>query len=202
MTIIKAKPTEHKLIRDILTRSFFHEEFCNWAIQADQLDSEIKTKRLQDYFSLQLKHIAEPHNEVYTNLGHTVAALWIPPEQWDLNLFEQLKLLPKLCKIIGIKHLIKVLHVINLVQKQHPNTPHFYLQLIGVDPLTQNQGWARKALSPILNRSDQDQTPCYLETATPSHVGLYRHFGFEVIYHLQDLPYQAPEIWGMWREPK
>ena len=201
MTMIKATRTDHDALVETLMQSFWNEEFCNWAVQAEKLSFQQKHAKLEQFFSIQLKDIAQPYNEVYTNSDRSAAALWIPPNQWDLNLIQQVKLLPQLTKIIGLRQLVKFIHIINLVQKHHPSEAHYYLQLIGVSPDHQGQGLASKVLTPILTKSDQHGIPCYLETATPSNVGLYRHYGFEVIFHLRDLPYDAPEIWGMWRKP-
>lgn len=201
MDIRKATAADHPVLIDTLVQAFFKEEFGNWALQLQHLPHQKKLQRLSLYYALQLQTMAQPFNEVYCNQDQTAVALWIPPHQWDFNLKQQLALLPKLLRIVPPLHLYKVLKVIDLVQQHHPKAAHYYLQLIGVQPTFQGQGWSRKVLQPILQRADQEQLPCYLETATADNVALYRHYGFEVLYHLHDLPYAAPAIWGMWREP-
>jgi ribosomal protein S18 acetylase RimI-like enzyme len=59
--------------------------------------------------------------------------------------------------------------------------PHWYLQMIGVDPAYQGQGFSSRLLRPVLERIDREQMPCYLETNARKNVAIYRRFGFEVL---------------------
>jgi len=59
--------------------------------------------------------------------------------------------------------------------------PHWYLQIIGVDPAHQGQGFSRRLLRPVLERIDRERMPCYLETNAVKNVAIYRRFGFEVV---------------------
>jgi len=59
--------------------------------------------------------------------------------------------------------------------------PHWYLQIIGVDPANQGQGFSSRLLRPVLERIDRERVPCYLETNAEKNVAIYRRFGFEVV---------------------
>ncbi len=59
--------------------------------------------------------------------------------------------------------------------------PHYYLEILGVDPQYQGQGFSSKLLRPVLAHADQQRKHCYLETQSDSNVALYQHFGFEVM---------------------
>jgi len=59
--------------------------------------------------------------------------------------------------------------------------PHYYLEILGVDPQYQGQGYSSKLLRPVLAHADQHRKKCYLETQSERNVCLYQHFGFEVI---------------------
>jgi ribosomal protein S18 acetylase RimI-like enzyme len=59
--------------------------------------------------------------------------------------------------------------------------PHYYLEILGVDPQYQGQGFSSKLLRPVLSHADQHRKTCYLETQSPNNVSLYQHFGFEVM---------------------
>ncbi len=59
--------------------------------------------------------------------------------------------------------------------------PHWYLEIIGVDPVYQGRGFSSRLLTPMLERIDRDQMPCFLETNTEKNVAIYRRFGFEVV---------------------
>jgi ribosomal protein S18 acetylase RimI-like enzyme len=59
--------------------------------------------------------------------------------------------------------------------------PHWYLQIIGVDPAYQGQGFSSRLVRPILERIDREHLPCFLETNTEKNVAIYRRFKFEVV---------------------
>jgi len=59
--------------------------------------------------------------------------------------------------------------------------PHWYLQIIGVDPAYQGQGFSSQLVRPMLERIDREHLPCFLETNTEKKVAIYRRFKFEVV---------------------
>jgi ribosomal protein S18 acetylase RimI-like enzyme len=59
--------------------------------------------------------------------------------------------------------------------------PHWYLQIIGVDPAYHGQGFSSRLLRPVLERIDRERMPCFLETNTDRNVAIYRRFGFDVV---------------------
>jgi ribosomal protein S18 acetylase RimI-like enzyme len=59
--------------------------------------------------------------------------------------------------------------------------PHWYLQIIGVDPAYQGHGFSSRLLRPVLERIDREGMPCFLETNAEINVAIYRRFGFEVL---------------------
>jgi ribosomal protein S18 acetylase RimI-like enzyme len=59
--------------------------------------------------------------------------------------------------------------------------PHWYLQIIGIDPAYQGQGFSSRLLRPVLERIDREGMPCYLDTNADKNVAIYRRFGFEVV---------------------
>jgi len=59
--------------------------------------------------------------------------------------------------------------------------PHWYLQIIGVDPAYQGQGFSSRLVRPMLERIDRERMPCFLETNTDKNVAIYRRFGFGVV---------------------
>ena len=71
-------------------------------------------------------------------------------------------------------------YVDNLHRKLVPY-PHWCLQIIGVDPVYQGQGLSNRLVSPVLERIDREQMPCFVETNSEKNVIIYRRFGFEVI---------------------
>jgi ribosomal protein S18 acetylase RimI-like enzyme len=69
--------------------------------------------------------------------------------------------------------------------KYHPQEPHWYLPLIGVDPAHQGKGFGSALLGHALEICDRDHLPAYLESSNPLNIPLYRRHGFELLDTLQ-----------------
>jgi len=63
-----------------------------------------------------------------------------------------------------------------------PETPHYYLGMIGVLPTEQKKGYATKLLKHIiaLSESDKNSYGICLSTELAENIPLYEHFGFKV----------------------
>ncbi len=81
--------------------------------------------------------------------------------------------------------------------KHHPETPHWYLWTLGVDPRVQGRGVGSALLKHTLAMIDADGADAYLEASNPALIPLYERHGFEVVGMIQvgDAPPLAP----MWR---
>jgi ribosomal protein S18 acetylase RimI-like enzyme len=62
----------------------------------------------------------------------------------------------------------------------HPQEPHWYLPLIGVDPARHRKGFGAALLQDTLRRCDQDHVAAYLESTNPANITLYQRHGFEL----------------------
>ncbi len=71
--------------------------------------------------------------------------------------------------------------IANSFQNQYVNFPHWYLGIIGVDPIYQGKGYGSKLLKMKLAEIDEQNLPCYLHTENERNVKFYEHFGFELI---------------------
>lgn len=123
------------------------------------------------------------------------AALWRPPGQWALPTTSLIANLPRLAATFTTA-LPRTLGLMGAMDHQHDRRPHWYLQFIGVAPAAQGQGIGGALLRAGLTRAEGQ--PCYLETATPSNVGLYQAHGFAVRNEWQHG--SAPNFWSMWHQ--
>ena len=78
---------------------------------------------------------------------------------------------------------------------------YWYLQMLGVDPQYQGQGFSSRLLKPMLARADRERLPCFLETQLEKNVSLYQHFGFRVVEE-GTIPGSNVHSWAMMREAK
>jgi ribosomal protein S18 acetylase RimI-like enzyme len=83
--------------------------------------------------------------------------------------------------------------------KAHPRERHWYLPLIGVDPVCQGEGIGSALLRHAIDRIDESDCPlAYLEASDPATVGFYRRVGFEPVGEIQagDSPVMVPMVRG------
>ena len=60
-----------------------------------------------------------------------------------------------------------------------PTAPHWWLPVIGVDPVHHHKGLGSALLQHALVRCDSDHMPAHLETGNPANVPLYERYGFK-----------------------
>jgi GNAT superfamily N-acetyltransferase len=82
------------------------------------------------------------------------------------------------------------------MDKIHPDEPHWYLAIIGVDAAHQGKGTGAKLLQIALAECDEAGTIAYLESSNPANVSLYERHGFEVAGEIRagDAPPATPMI--------
>jgi GNAT superfamily N-acetyltransferase len=79
----------------------------------------------------------------------------------------------------------------------HPAEPHWYLPLIGTDPIHQGKGYGSALLAHALRRCDRDRLPAYLESSSPANIPIYERHGFKVIGKIQQG--SSPTLYPMLR---
>lgn len=82
----------------------------------------------------------------------------------------------------------------------HPQEPHWYLALIGVDPAHQGRGLGDRLMTHALARCDTDGLPAYLESSNARNLPFYRRHGFVALGEIQSG--SSPTIVPMLRRPK
>ncbi|HEY9218608.1 MAG TPA: GNAT family N-acetyltransferase [Phenylobacterium sp.] len=87
--------------------------------------------------------------------------------------------------------------VVEGMGRHHPHEPHWYLAMIGVDPVRQGEGLGSAVLKAGLARCDADGLPAYLESSNPKNIPLYERHGFEVLGVIQ--PGDFPPLYPMLR---
>ena len=81
----------------------------------------------------------------------------------------------------------------------HPSFEHWYLPLVGVDPIAQGRGLGTALMQHVLADLDRAGLTAYLEATSPRNRALYERHGFEEIGVIQHG--ESPPMWPMVRQP-
>ena len=128
--------------------------------------------------------------------GFAGAALWLPP---GVTPDEQALAAIVRASVPAARH-SEVFGVFEQMGRHHPHEPHWYLPLIGVDPLHQGRGLGSALLQHALRQCDRAHVPAYLESSNPRNIGLYLRHGFEVMGEIR--VGAAPLVTPMVRRPQ
>jgi len=124
------------------------------------------------------------------------AALWLPPNVHPREP-ETTKLLQQTVPKENQKDVFAVLEAMG---SHHPSEPHWYLPMIGVDPMQQGKGYGSVLIQHSLVACDRENKRAYLETSNPRNVPLYERYGFELLETIQVGP--SPPVFLMLRQPR
>jgi len=86
--------------------------------------------------------------------------------------------------------------VLNEMGVHHPEEPHWYLAIIGVDAAHQGKGLGAQLLQAALARCDDEGLFAYLESSNPANISLYERHGFRVTAEIRvgDVPPLFPML--------
>lgn len=128
--------------------------------------------------------------------GGAGAALWLPPGVEP----DEAELIAIVQRTVHASRQSDLYEVMQQMARFHPQTPHWYLPFIGVEPLQQSRGLGALLLRPILDRCNSERLPAYLESTNPRNVPFYESLGFRSIGMIQ--AGTSPRIVPMLREPQ
>jgi ribosomal protein S18 acetylase RimI-like enzyme len=192
----QATAADREIIVDSLTRAFWDDPMYNWLAKQDAYLGA----RFRRIFEAYWQHFAFPYEQIWTTEDRLGAALWSPPNCWQLGLAEELAFLPDWIAVTGLGNLYSRWRAIEKIQAKHPHTPHWYLMAVGVAYEARGQGYCSKLLRPVLDICDRTQTPAYLENSKAENTRIYERFGFKVTEELTVA--KGVTLWLMWREPR
>jgi ribosomal protein S18 acetylase RimI-like enzyme len=124
----------------------------------------------------------------------SAGACWFPPETAP----DETSIIAVIEDSISARRHAEVLAVFAALGQAHPDAPHWYLPLIGVDAACQGQGRGTALLRATLAVCDRDGFPAYLEASNPRSIPLYERFGFRRRASLR--VGSCPPITPMWRD--
>ena len=128
-------------------------------------------------------------------------AVWLPPGAMPRNVARTAALNARATRVlVPGRNRLSGMKLLDAVDKLHPTEPHWYLFLLGTDPVVQGRGVGGRLVQPVLDRCDAEGLPAYLETQKESNLAFYGRLGFEVGQKLEHAG--APPIWTMTRRPR
>jgi ribosomal protein S18 acetylase RimI-like enzyme len=132
----------------------------------------------------------------YATSDFGAAALWLQPgRKPDSDAIDVL-----IGETVSPERQAVAAQVGELMQAFHPDEPHWYLSMIGVDPARQGRGLGTALLKHTLAICDAEGALAYLESSNPKNVPLYERHGFEVLGQIQ--PADFPGLTPMLRRPR
>jgi GNAT superfamily N-acetyltransferase len=131
------------------------------------------------------------------------AAVWLPPGTYPRTfrreLMSYVRTLPVFVQT-G-KRIGRAFALLNAVDKAHHeiHEPHYYLAILGSDPMFQRTGAGTATLAPVLERCDTEGLHAYLETQKEENIAYYARHRFDVVQKIE-LP-GSPPVWTLLRPP-
>ena len=118
-----------------LARAFFDDPVMSFLIPAEPS----RRRRVAEYFEVALTIQHLPHGACFTDTDRAGGALWDPPDHWKLRFGQMVRASPKMVTAFGL-HVPRALRLLSTVERHHPRTPHWYLAVLGTDPIHQGKG--------------------------------------------------------------
>ncbi len=136
------------------------------------------------------------HGTAYVSADFCGAALWLAP-----GVYPNGEALEQIFRDTARpERLDDLLMTFQKMEHCHPDEPHWYLPLIGVEPNAQGLGLGGALMRHALARCDDDGALAYLESANPRNIPLYERYRFEVTGKIQ--VGAAPTVTPMLRRPR
>jgi ribosomal protein S18 acetylase RimI-like enzyme len=165
----------------VLGRAFAEYELFRY-----YFPDETERRATADTFSFIVLSVCLKYGEAYASSEKLEGvAAWLPPGKAHFGVWQIIRSVPLSILLRfarqGAARMRACGRYGDKLHRRLVPYPHWYLQMIGVDPAHQGQGFSRRLLRPVLERIDRERMPCYLETNARKNVAIYRRFGFDVL---------------------
>ena len=187
---------------DVAVRAFDDDPFFSYLFPKTE-QRHRSVGRLHRAVMVHLASLATTRSAV---LDGTVVgvALWVPPGRWPYPAKVQVR------QLLGALHaflpdvgsLGRAGRILRAVELSHPKSPpHWYLQLLMVDPDVQRKGIGAMLQAATLEACDREALPAWVETQKQENLAYYGRFGFELVHEHHPVA-DGPSMWSLRREPK
>jgi GNAT superfamily N-acetyltransferase len=131
--------------------------------------------------------------------GFAAVAAWRPPDA-EPEAPERLAAagFDDLPRDVPVERLNAFFSAIEPWHRQAVPDPHWYLDLLGVEPTRQGSGLGSRLLEHGLERADASGHPTFLWTFSPRNVPFYLRHGFDLVVDRNE-PDSGLQSWGFYR---
>lgn len=177
--MIKADKNQKSYVIEILANSFEENQSVNYIVKQDSKRKE-RIRALMDY-SFEICYM---FGAVYLSNDNKGCALVLYPDQKKFSIKSTLLDVQLLLNSIGISRAGKAMTRESAIKSNYPNQPIYYLWFLGVNNADQNKGTGSQLLREIIQDSQAQHKPIYLETSTMKNIPWYQKFGFSIYKEL------------------
>lgn len=158
----------------ILCNSFKNDPHILWMLEKSKYPKKLEA--IMTYVFRQTLEVGT----IYLTEDETATALWKSEKKEKIN-FEFIKRNLNFLFKVGLRSVVRILTNESFTYKQYPkNEKYTHLYVIGVLPESQGKGYASSLMNPVLNETEQNSEPVFLETANIKNVQIYIKKGFEI----------------------
>lgn len=183
--LIRAMQTN---IVTMIAQAFATDPAARWLYSSDEMYFANFPEFIRNFGG-----VAFAHDTADQVADGRAAALWLPPGVHP----DEEKLVQLLQTTVPEAKQGDAFSILEQMGKFHPETPHWYLAMLGVEPTSQGQGLGSQLLQKGLERCDREGAVAYLESSNPRNIPLYQRYGFEIVGKIQ--AGDSPEIIPMVR---
>lgn len=170
--VLAAEPGHADRVLGVLTLAFAADPPTRWLFpESDEY------LRHFPIFARALGGAALPRRTALATRDHAGVALWLAPDAAP----DEEALARLIEEGVAPQKQADMAAVVEEMVRCHPEEPHWYLPLIGVEPARQGRGLGAVLLRAALQRVDAEGLPAYLESTNPRNRPLYEQHGFAPI---------------------
>jgi ribosomal protein S18 acetylase RimI-like enzyme len=186
----KALMSELDVIARVMARAFSDDVIQQWCMESDDTVGVIELEMVEVTREL----IANGTLWVTNDLSGIAA--WMPPgTDYDNDALNEV-VVPALDAYHG--HAARQIRFWEWADSHRPAEPHWYVDVVGVDPDHRGRGLGKLLLEDGLARLDAIGAAAHLITDKPESVRWYERHGF-VTDSVEEAPEGGPSVWFMWR---
>jgi ribosomal protein S18 acetylase RimI-like enzyme len=160
--------------------------------------------RLRRMFGVEMEALVLPRSGLVFTADHEGAGdrlvggcVVLPPDQWRMPKSVDGRTALRWLSVYG-RSLTRAIRAQRVMEEHHPTEQHYYVRWVAVRPELRDLGLGRALMQPVLDRSDQERLPAYIEASSERSAALYERLGF-VHDGVYSLPDGGPPIWPMTR---